>query len=250
METALLTKEKGLTGNQLKLIAAISMLVDHGGLLLFPRVEVLRIIGRLAFPIYAFMVAEGCKYTRNRLRYFLSMFFLAFGCQAVYFVYDGSMYLSILVTFSLSILVIYAAQYVKKAYFAGGPFVARLASPLLLATCIAGVYWLNGKFRIDYGFWGTMTPVLASLFHKPQKDSKGAWEKLDRNAVHVLMLSLGLFALGMQLGQRQFYAFAAVPLLLCYSGRRGKRGMKYFFYLFYPLHLLVLQGLAMLFGGY
>jgi hypothetical protein len=57
-----------LTGNQLKLIAAGAMLADHVGLMFFPEAELLRIIGRLAFPIFAFMIAEGCKYTRNKLR--------------------------------------------------------------------------------------------------------------------------------------------------------------------------------------
>jgi hypothetical protein len=78
------------------------------GMLLFPGNMALRIIGRLAFPIYAYMIAEGCKYTRNRLRYFLSLFLLGAACQLVYFVVDGSLYFSVLITFSLSILTIYA----------------------------------------------------------------------------------------------------------------------------------------------
>ena len=56
----------GLTGNQLKLIALVTMTIDHIGMQLFPRVRLLRIIGRLAFPIFAYMIAEGCRYTRNR----------------------------------------------------------------------------------------------------------------------------------------------------------------------------------------
>ena len=56
----------GLTNNQLKLIAMLSMLIDHVGMLLFPGVRVLRIIGRLAFPIFAYMIAEGCAHTRSR----------------------------------------------------------------------------------------------------------------------------------------------------------------------------------------
>ena len=59
----------GLNGNTLKIIAAITMLIDHTGFLLFPQSVVLRVIGRLAYPIYAFMIAEGCRHTRNKLRY-------------------------------------------------------------------------------------------------------------------------------------------------------------------------------------
>ena len=69
-----------LNGNALKYIAALTMLIDHAGLLLFPRNILFRIIGRLAFPIFAFMIAEGCRYTRNKLKYFLSVFILGFAC--------------------------------------------------------------------------------------------------------------------------------------------------------------------------
>ena len=54
-----------LNGNHLKLIAAFTMLLDHAGILLFPHVKLLRILGRLAYPIFAYMIAEGCRYTKN-----------------------------------------------------------------------------------------------------------------------------------------------------------------------------------------
>ena len=65
-----------LSSNALKLIALVSMTVDHIGLILFPQYRVLRIIGRIAFPIFAYMIAEGCRYTSNRIRYFLTIFLL------------------------------------------------------------------------------------------------------------------------------------------------------------------------------
>ena len=61
---------KFLTGNALKILAAIFMTIDHIGVMLFPRMLILRIIGRLALPVFAFMIAEGCKYTRNKKKYF------------------------------------------------------------------------------------------------------------------------------------------------------------------------------------
>ena len=51
--------KRGLTGNQLKLIALITMTIDHIGYILLPQYRILRIIGRLAFPIYAYMIAVG-----------------------------------------------------------------------------------------------------------------------------------------------------------------------------------------------
>ena len=59
----------GLNNNQLKIIALISMVLDHVGLALFPKIELFRILGRLALPIYAYMIAEGCAHTKNRKRY-------------------------------------------------------------------------------------------------------------------------------------------------------------------------------------
>ena len=213
-----------MTGNTLKIIAAIAMLIDHVGLMFFPENALFRIVGRLAFPIFAFMIAEGCKYTRSRLRYFLQLFGLALGCQIVYFIADGSMYLSVLFTFSLAVLTIFALQYCKAK---------PTALPLLLfiATVVA-VYVLNQLLDIDYGFFGCMLPVFAAAFHST---------RFDKPLPNILMLALGLLLLWISLGGLQLYALAAVPLLLCYSGRRGKIKMKYFFYIFYPAHLALLQ---------
>ena len=69
-----MNKIKCLTNNQLKIIACISMLFDHLGFMVFPKLIIFRILGRLAFPIFAFMIAEGCYYTRNKLKHFLTIF--------------------------------------------------------------------------------------------------------------------------------------------------------------------------------
>ena len=106
-----------LSGNVLKTIAALSMLIDHIGVMFFPQVKLLRIIGRIALPIFSFMIAEGARYTRNKMRYFFTVFGLASVCQFVYFLYDGDTYMSILVTFSLSILAIYALDFLRNACF-------------------------------------------------------------------------------------------------------------------------------------
>ena len=63
-------KKLGLSGNALKIIACISMLVDHVGLMLLPNEIWLRYIGRIAFLIFAFLISEGCCYTKNKLKYF------------------------------------------------------------------------------------------------------------------------------------------------------------------------------------
>ena len=241
METR--TAERGLSGNALKLIAAAAMTADHVGILFFPGVRWMRILGRLAFPIFAYMIAEGCKYTRSRLRYFLTMAALAAVCQAVYWVADGSLYLSVLVTFSLAVPVICALQLCKEATAAGKGLKSLFAGAVFLAA-VALVWYLNRILTIDYGFWGCMLPVLASLF-QTRRGAPGN-PGTDRKEVHVLCMGLGLVLLSRSMGGVQSWSLLSLPLLLGYSGKRGKADLKYFFYIFYPVHLAILQGLQWL----
>lgn len=240
-------KWRGLSGNTLKLIAALSMLIDHVGVILLPEVEVLRIIGRISFPIFSFMIAEGCAKTRNKLRYFLSVFALGAACQVVYFLYDGSTYLGILITFSLSILLIYALQALKDALFDDAKCLGqKIGAALVFLLLLAGVYVLNLYLTIDYGFWGCMIPVFASVFRRPSSNAPSSFKKLDRLGVHVAMCGIGLVILAYVRGGVQPYSLCSVPLLSLYSGIRGAWRMKSFFYIFYPAHLAVIALLSAL----
>lgn len=223
-----------LSGNHLKLIAAFTMLLDHAGLMLFPYNALFRILGRLAFPIYAYMIAEGCRYTKNKLWYFLSVFGLGAACQVVYYFFSGDTYLNILLTFSLSIGLIYLLQASHRAQ----TWQKQALWDVLFCAGFLGVYGLDRLLTIDYGFWGVMTPVMASF---------AMIKKFPRWA-SVLLLGAGLVLLGDAYGGMQYYALLALPILLLYSGKRGKHNLKYFFYIFYPVHLVVLQGIAMLLG--
>lgn len=219
-----------LSGNELKVLAAVSMVIDHMGVLFFPGAALPRILGRFAMPIFAFMIAQGCQYTKNKRRYFGGVFLLALACQLVYYFTTGSTYQCILVTFSLSILLVFALQEGKQR---GG------IHWLLFPSMVAVVWGLNQMLTIDYGFWGCMLPVFASLF-------QGNTHGLDRHPVHVLSMGVGLLILSVQFGWIQMFSLLTLPLLLLYSGRRGKYPMKAFFYVFYPAHLVCLEGLFLL----
>lgn len=223
-----------LNGNHLKLIAAAAMLLDHAGILLFPWVQLFRILGRLAYPIYAYMIAEGCRYTRNKPRYFLMIFGLGAACQIVYYFFSGDTYLNILLTFSLSILLTYLLQAMHQAK----TWQREALWSVLFCAGFLAVYGLDRILTIDYGFWGVMTPVFVSF----------AFVRSFPRWASVLLLGAGLVLLADQWGGVQWYALLSLPLLLLYSGKRGKANLKYFFYIFYPVHLAVLQGIAMLFG--
>ena len=97
-----LNKLRFLNSNALKFLAGFFMVIDHIGFLFFPTQELWRIIGRLSMPLFAFALAEGCRYTRNKTKHFILLFSLAVICQTVYYIFDGSLYMNILVTFSLA----------------------------------------------------------------------------------------------------------------------------------------------------
>ena len=87
----------------IKIIASISMLLDHTGMILFPDELWLRILGRIGLPLYALCIAEGFRHTRSRGKYFLRIFILGVLCQIVYDFVSKETYLGILITFSLSL---------------------------------------------------------------------------------------------------------------------------------------------------
>ncbi len=223
------TKAGLLSGNWLKLIAAVTMLIDHIGYIFFPTQMLWRIIGRIAMPIFAFMIAEGCCHTRNKLRYFLSVLGLGLLCQSVYVAFAGGWDFCMPVNFAISILLVCLLEQAVKERSALWGLLSILAMVL--------AYLLHGIVTIDYGFWGCMLPVFCCLPRLLGR--KEHW-------LQVLCLGVGMVILSHDSGIWQWYSLMALPLLLLYSGKRGKVNMKYFFYIFYPLHLAVLQGIAWL----
>ena len=219
--------KQGLSNNQLKLLAMAAMLLDHVGKILLPRFPLLQIIGRLAFPIFAYMIAEGCAHTRNRKRYLATMAALALACQVVYVIAEGSLYQSVLTTFVLSILTVFCVDrlWERRDLLSAGLLLGMFAA--LAVICL----WLPKllkpfDFGIDYGLMGVLLPVAVYL-------APGKFKKLLACAVCLILL-------GLQNGGRQWYALLALIPLAMYNGRRGKRNLKLLFYLFYPCHLAAL----------
>ena len=119
METLTALKNRiALSGTSLKIFAMLCMTVDHMGLLLLDNFWLCRVIGRLAFPIFAYMIAEGCRYTRHRARYLLLLLGEGLLCSAVYYLAQGSLEQNILITFSLSVLLIFGLFDLKKQFSA------------------------------------------------------------------------------------------------------------------------------------
>lgn len=236
---------KCLSGNALKIIAAVTMLIDHIGFILLPQYGFLRIIGRLSFPIFAFLIAEGCKYTKNKLRYFLLVFSLGVVCQAVYFVNSKSLYMGVLVSFSISILCVYALEYMKKIYRNESSLTKKIFATSLFVFSLAGAYAFNMAFNVDYGFLGCMLPVFASII-ADENDLPKALKNIDVNTIRVFIFGICLLAFAVYDKGNSYYSLLSLPVLLLYSEKRGKLKMKYFFYIFYPAHLAILYGIDLI----
>jgi len=222
------TSKFGLTGNQLKLIAMITMTCDHVGMQIFPQLLWLRIIGRLAMPVYAYMIAEGCRHTRDRKKYLLRLLGLGALCQVVYFVAMRSLYMCILITFSLSVVLICLMDAVEREKNARTWGKLFAGTALVFFVCVVLPDLLpRTDYAVDYGIMGVLLPVLIY-----SAGSKG--------------LVIGLILLALQSGWVQWFALGAVPLLLLYNGQRGKANIGKLFYWYYPIHLVVIYGISLI----
>ena len=115
-----------MTGNQLKIIALIAMTCDHVGKILLSQIGILQIVGRLAFPIFAYMIAEGCVHTKSKKRYLL--------------------------------------DYAKKKRNFWSCLACVFGFAIAVSICVI-LPWLipNTDFAIDYGILGVMVPVFVYL---------------------------------------------------------------------------------------
>ena len=218
----------GLTGNLLKLIAMLTMTIDHIGVILLPQYRILRIIGRLAMPIYAFMIAEGCHYTHHRRAYFLRLLGLAMLCQVVYAAVDRSLYQCILVTFSLSVGLICAVENARDKKTPGSLLAAAGLTAAVYLICEKLPLFLPG-FHVDYGIWGVLLPVIVYFGGRD-----------------IVAFGLGVLLLCLSIGHTQWWAMLSVPLLALYNGQRGTHRLGWLFYLYYPAHLVILYAISYL----
>ena len=236
-----------LTASTLKLLAAILMVIDHIGMIFFPSVDLFRIIGRIAFPLFAFLIAEGCRYTRNPKKRFFMILGLGIICETVYVLYAGVIQGNVLLTFSLSILLIHALDHFKRCSFRGNR-AATVASAITFLLILAATVVICPLLSIDYGIFGVCAPVLASFFDYKEGQHSEFFRFYDHLPIKVAAFGLMLFFLVLDRGLQniQTWCLLALPILFLYNGKRGRKGFKYGFYIFYPVHLLLLEGLAML----
>ena len=237
-----------MTSNKLKIIACISMVLDHIGYLLFPNIILFRYLGRIALPIFAFFIAEGCLFTRNKIKYFLQVFALAIICQTFYIgeaLTGGkisSIYLNVLFTFCLSMLCCCSFIKLTKEIQSGNKKAAAIYGGLFILAILFSVFCctmptkLFGiKITVDYGIIGVLLPLFAVVFK-------------DKNK-RFICFSLGVVVYCIARSFTEpyvWFALLTLPLMAFYNGERGSKKLKWAFYLFYPLHFAVIYGISLL----
>lgn len=214
-------KLKCLDGFTLKMIAIVTMVIDHTGAILFPYTMWFRMVGRLSFPIFAFFIAEGFARTGNILKYIRRMLIFALLTEPVFdYAFFGGVYFeyqNVMFTFLAALLGLFCMEKVKERI--ANETAARFAGfgVIILAA-------LSAEFlRTDYGAFGVM---LVYVYYELREHF---WERHFLSSLVQILCETGISRLS---------AFSTLPLML-YNGKRGIR-MKYLFYAFYPVHLGVL----------
>ena len=233
------------------------MLIDHIGMIFFDRFSpntywLLRKIGRLSMPLFAFAIAEGCRYTRNKPLHLAMLFGLGLICFFAYAIALKQIYYNILITFSFSVAIIYALQFMKLSLCCKqreSRLWQKICAPFLFIGAIVGTYLFCYYNQVDYGFWGCMLPVFASLFDFHRVPAPTLLQKTDVLPLRVLTMAIGLVLLVFNTAfppKIAAWSLLTIPILLLYSGEKSKWKLKYFFYVFYPAHLAILQAIVWL----
>lgn len=217
----------------LKIIALVAMLIDHIGYVFFPNYVIFRLIGRIAFPIFAYFIAEGWFYTRSKKKYVLLMLiFTAISWVPFNLALDLPMYtVNIFGIFSLSLLGMFLIDNIRKKDKLNTMYWSLFCFYLLI------VFVIEALSLIPEGILGVLLPVIFYAFRNKRK-------------LQMLYGGLILFIMGftmVPIGEKicfadfkQFFALLALIPLYLYNGEKGKLSLKYLFYSFYPIHLILI----------
>ena len=204
----------GINSFQLKLIAVITMIIDHVGLFFFPEHILFRIIGRISFPIFAFLIVEGFYHTRDIWKYMIRLGIFAvlseipFDLLTTGKVFDLR-HQNVFFTLLIGVVLMYVYE---KQY-----------STFSKVSTVFLIMLAGDIFRTDYGSWGVLMIFCFFIFR----------ERMAAKLISVAVINIVVF------GYIQAFAVMALLPISFSNGEKG-RGYKYFFYLVYPVHLWII----------
>ena len=217
-----------MSQEQLKLIACITMLLDHIGVVFFPG-SFLRMIGRIALPIYCYLLSEGVFHTRNRYRYGCRLLFAAMLAEMPFDLVSSGTWnwgkQSVMVTLLVGYL-----------FCTGADQVSSVSGRVLL---LVPFVWLGEVLRVDYGGWGVM---MIGMFFLTRDLPQSRLLQTVCLVTISLVMSKSKISLGNLLIPLQLFAVLAMMPICLYDGRKtvASKWIQWGFYLFYPVHLLAL----------
>lgn len=197
----------------IKLVAYISMFLDHFGYVFFPDIIIFSIMGRFAFPLFAWGIAKGYKYTRNITNYSLRLFLLGIVSQIpYYFLFSSLNNFNICFTLMAGLIAIWVFDNVKPGY--------RI---VLIVIILIAAHLLN----LSYGIYGVLTILTFHVYYKN--------DYLPIIYAVLTLVSIIVF----KMDPIQLIASLA-PILLLFINDKDFRINRIFQYAFYPAHMIVL----------
>lgn len=223
-------KIKQINNNLLKIIAVICMIIDHIHVIFNINNILLIMIGRLSFPIFAYLISEGIKYTSNKKKYARNLlifalisevpFNLAFSNKIIDYENINTIW-----SFFIAVIVITFLDYLLKKDKKG----CLLYFPLIIFL----VFLISTLISVDYLGFGVL--LIICFYYSNKTKYKNLIDSLC-----IIIFSICICIISKSF--IQMYCILSIFLILLYSHKKEKRNnyIKYGFYIFYPLHLLVL----------
>ncbi len=233
----------------LHVIAMVCMLLDHVAAVGLIYNDWIRCVGRIAFPVFAFMTVEGFFRTKSLKKYALRLFVFALISEIPFNLMVGNslfypLHQNVLWTFLMGLLAMWVLERAKQAK-------AKWLVPIAVIGVVALSYLFGIITFADY-YGGGVWTVLVFYFFREKK-----WYNLVGQVVALWYINaevlggygfeLNIFGFNFFLHMQLFALLALIPIWL-YRGRKGhsSKAFKYICYAFYPLHMLVLYLLALL----
>ena len=237
----------------LKIIALLTMLTDHAGHVVQSVYSwefgmPLRWIGRVAFPLYAFLIGQGCKHTKDIKKYLARLLLFAFISEIPFDLFRSNIgrpgwlhinfmdfsHQNVFFTLFLGGLVIAVYLYSKTEY-------VKWQSLIISAVAMFCAVFVAGFLGTDYGGEGVILISLPFIVADSVSDER------VQKFLYLAFMGACLFMIYGSSGTVIFAsALASLVFVLFYNGTKG-RNLKWFFYIIYPAHLLVLFGIWFLF---
>lgn len=224
---------------QIKVLAIVCMVMDHVGLFFFPKLLIMRLIGRVAFPLFAWFVANGARHTRNINAYFGRLLLLALVTQAPFWyanrlIGSPALYFNVVFTLCLGLIAIMVMQKVANRWL--------WLSAVVVCAAIATL------FHSDYGAAGVLSVVAFYLFSNnfrgmalAQIFIMGVFPMLIFQLKFNGIINLSHFYLS---SRWEYLGLLSLLVILVYNKERGIRD-RYLFYIFYFLQYMTILGVKL-----